>query len=116
VRELIVPYNYGKHRPGGETKDSEGVKWGIRQKNGSGCVYGYSAMPGYRTEKGKLKIVPEKRKDGQAIIYSYVYVHKGGHIIVNELNAAGLLSVKGNAERRRGIADSMKYDKKRKAA
>ena len=92
-------------------KISERVKWGIRRKMESGYVYGYSAMLGYRTEKGKLTIVPEEAEIVKRIFHSYVYEHKGCHTIANELNAAGLLSVQGKMWREDGVCRILKNDK-----
>ena len=92
-------------------KISERVKWGIRRKMESGYVYGYSAMLGYRTEKGKLTIVPEEAEIVKRTFHSYVYEHKGCHTIANELNAAGLLSVQGKMWREDGVCRILKNDK-----
>lgn len=92
-------------------KISERVKWGIRRKMESGYVYGYSAMLGFRTENGKLTIVPEEAEIVKRIFNSYVYEGKGCHTIANELNAAGLLSVKGKMWREDGVCRILKNDK-----
>ena len=92
-------------------KISERVKWGIRRKMESGYVYGYSAMLGFRTENGKLTIVPEETEIVKRIFNSYVYEGKGCHTIANELNAAGLLSVKGKMWREDGVCRILKNDK-----
>ena len=92
-------------------KISERVKWGIRRKMESGYVYGYSAMLGFRTENGKLTIVPEEAEIVKRIFNSYVYKGKGCHTIANELNAAGLLSVKGKMWREDGVCRILKNDK-----
>ncbi|MBP5433471.1 recombinase family protein [Ruminococcus sp.] len=92
-------------------KISERVKWGIRRKMESGYVYGYSAMLGYRTEKGKLTIVPEEAEIVKRIFHSYVSEHKGCHTIANELNAAGMLSVQGKMWREDGVCRILKNDK-----
>lgn len=92
-------------------KISERVKWGIRRKMESGYVYGYSAMLGFRTENGKLTIVPEEAEIVKRIFNSYVYEGKGCHTIANELNAAGLLSVKGKIWREDGVCRILKNDK-----
>ena len=76
-------------------KVSERVKWGIRRKKEEGWVYGYSRMLGYKTENGQLEIVPEETEVVRRIFHSYVYKGKGCHTIANELNAAGLFTVRG---------------------
>lgn len=92
-------------------KISERVKWGIRRKMESRYVYGYSAMLGFRTENGKLTIVPEEAEIVKRIFNSYVYEGKGCHTIANELNAAGFLSVKGKMWREDGVCRILKNDK-----
>lgn len=92
-------------------KVSERVKWGIRRKMEDGWVYGYSKMLGFRTENGVLVVVPEEAEIVKRIFHSYVYEGKGCHTIANELNAAGLLSVKGKMWREDGVCRILKNDK-----
>ena len=92
-------------------KISERVKWGIRRKMEEGWVYGYCAMLGYRTHDGKLEIVPEEAEIVRRIFHSYVYEGKGCHTIANELNAAGLLTVRGKMWREDGVCRILKNDK-----
>ena len=92
-------------------KISERVKWGIRRKMEDGWVYGYCAMLGYRTRDGKLEIVPEEAEIVKRIFHSYVYEGKGCHTIANELNAAGLLTVRGKMWREDGVCRILKNDK-----
>jgi len=92
-------------------KISERVKWGIRRKMENGWVYGYSSMLGYRTVDGKLEVVPEEAEIVKRIFHSYVYEGKGCHTIANDLNAAGLFSVKGQMWREDGVNRILKNDK-----
>ena len=92
-------------------KVSERVKWGIRRKMENGFVYGYSRMLGYRTNNGVLSIVPEEAEIVKRIFNSYVFEGKGCHTIANELNAAGLLTVKGKMWRKDGVNRILKNDK-----
>lgn len=92
-------------------KVSERVKWGIRRKMEEGWVYGYSRMLGYKTENGQLEIVPEEAEIVRRIFHSYVYEGKGCHVIANELNAAGLFTVKGKMWREDGVCRILKNDK-----
>ncbi|MBR3420828.1 MAG: recombinase family protein [Ruminococcus sp.] len=92
-------------------KISERVKWGIRRKMEDGWVYGYMEMLGFRTVNGKLEIVPEEAEIVKRIFHSYVYEGKGCHTIANELNAAGLLTVKGKMWREDGVCRILKNDK-----
>ena len=92
-------------------KISERVKWGIRRKMEDGWVYGRSEMLGYRTKNGKLEIVPEEVETVKRIFHSYVYEGKGCHTIANELNAAGLLTVKGKMWREDGVCRILKNEK-----
>ena len=92
-------------------KISERVKWGIRRKMEDGWVYGRSEMLGYRTKNGKLEIVPEEAETVKRIFHSYVYEGKGCHTIANELNAAGLLTVKGKMWREDGVCRILKNEK-----
>lgn len=92
-------------------KVSERVKWGIRRKMENGFVYGYSRMLGYRTHNGELTIVPEEAEIIKRIFHSYVYEGKGCYTIANELNAAGLLTVKGKMWREDGVNRILKNDK-----
>ena len=92
-------------------KISERVKWGIRRKMENGWVYGHSEMLGYRTHDGKLEIVPEEAEIVRRIFHSYVYEGKGCHTIANELNAAGLFTVKGKMWREDGVNRILKNDK-----
>ena len=92
-------------------KISERVKWGIRRKMENGWVYGYAEMLGFRTCKGRLEIVPEEAEIVRRIFHSYVYEGKGCHTIANELNAAGLLTVRGKMWREDGVCRILKNDK-----
>ncbi len=92
-------------------KISERVKWGIRRKMEEGWVYGYAEMLGFRTHDGKLEIVPEEAEIVRRIFHSYVYEGKGCHTIANELNAAGLLTVRGKMWREDGVCRILKNDK-----
>ena len=92
-------------------KISERVKWGIRRKMEEGWVYGHAEMLGYRTHDGKLEIVPEEAEIVRRIFHSYVYEGKGCHTIANELNAAGLFTVKGKMWREDGVNRILKNDK-----
>jgi hypothetical protein len=92
-------------------KVSERVKWGIRRKMEDGWVYGQSAMLGFRIENGKLTIIPEEAEVVRKIFNSYVYDKKGCHTIANELNAAGLLTVRGKMWREDGVIRILKNDK-----
>ena len=92
-------------------KISERVKWGIRRKMESGWVYGYSSMLGYKTIDGKLEIVPEEAEIVKRIFHSYVYEGKGCHTIANELNAAGLFTIKGKMWREDAVCRILKNDK-----
>ena len=92
-------------------KISERVKWGIRRKMEDGWVYGYCTMLGFRTVDGRLEIVPEEAEIVKRIFHSYVYEGKGCHTIANELNAAGLLTVRGKMWREDGVCRILKNDK-----
>lgn len=92
-------------------KISERVNWGIRRKMEEGWVYGYTEMLGFRTHDGKLEIVPEEAEIVRRIFHSYVYEGKGCHTIANELNAAGLLTVRGKMWREDGVCRILKNDK-----
>ena len=92
-------------------KISERVKWGMRRKMEDGYVLGHKDMLGYRTLNGTLTIVPEEAEIVKRIFYSYVYEGKGCHTIANELNAAGLLSVRGKMWREDGVCRILKNDK-----
>ncbi len=92
-------------------KISERVKWGIRRKMEEGWVYGYAEMLGFRTHDGKLEIVPEEAEIVRRIFHIYVYEGKGCHTIANELNAAGLLTVRGKMWREDGVCRILKNDK-----
>ncbi len=92
-------------------KVSERVKWGIQRKMEDGWVYGHSEMLGFRTVNGALEIIPEEAEIVKRIFNSYVYEGKGCHTIVNELNAAGLLSVRGKMWREDGVCRILKNDK-----
>ena len=92
-------------------KISERVKWGIRRKMENGWVYGFSEMFGYRIHKGEIEIEPSEAEVVKRIFHSYVYEGKGCHTIANELNAAGLLSVRGKMWREDGVCRILKNDK-----
>ena len=92
-------------------KISERVKWGIRRKMENGWVYGFSEMFGYRIHKGEIEIEPDEAEVVKRIFHSYVYEGKGCHTIANELNAAGLLSVRGKMWREDGVCRILKNDK-----
>ena len=92
-------------------KISERVKWGIRRKMEDGYVFGYQDMLGYRTSNGTLTIVPEEAEIVKRIFNSYVYEGKGCYTIANELNAAGLLTVRGKMWREDGVNRILKNDK-----
>ncbi|MBO6229908.1 MAG: recombinase family protein [Ruminiclostridium sp.] len=92
-------------------KISERVKWGIRRKMEDGWVYGFSEMFGYRIHKGEIEIEPKEAEVVKRIFHSYVYEGKGCHTIANELNAAGLLSVRGKMWREDGVCRILKNDK-----
>ena len=92
-------------------KISERVKWGMRRKMEDGYVLGHKDMLGYRTLNGTLTIVPEEAEIVKRIFNSYVYEGKGCHTIANELNAAGLLSVRGKMWREDGVNRILKNDK-----
>ena len=92
-------------------KTSERVKWGIKRKMEDGWVYGRKEMLGYRVENGELKIEPEEAEIVRKIFHSYVHENKGCHTIANDLNAAGLLTVKGKMWREDGVCRILKNDK-----
>ena len=92
-------------------KISERVKWGIRRKMENGWVYGYSSMLGYKLIDGKLEVVPEEAEIVKCIFHSYVYEGKGCHTIANELNAAGLFTIKGKMWREDAVCRILKNDK-----
>ena len=92
-------------------KISERDKWGIRRKMENGWVYGFSEMFGYRIHKGEIEIEPSEAEVVKRIFHSYVYEGKGCHTIANELNAAGLLSVRGKMWREDGVCRILKNDK-----
>lgn len=92
-------------------KISERVKWGIRRKMEDGWVYGLSEMLGCRIQNGQLVIVPKEADTVKRIFHSYVYEGKGCHTIANELNAAGLLTVKGKMWREDGACRILKNEK-----
>ena len=92
-------------------KISERVKWGMRRKMEDGYVLGYHNMLGFRTTDGTLTIVPEEAEIVKRIFNSYVYDGKGCHTIANELNAAGLLTVRGKMWRENGVIRVLKNDK-----
>lgn len=74
-------------------------------------MYGYAKMLGFRTHDGKLEIVPEEAEIVRRIFHSYVYEGKGCHTIANELNASGLLTVRGKMWREDGVCRILKNDK-----
>lgn len=92
-------------------KVSERVKWGIRRKMENGFVYGYSHMLGYKTENGKLMIIPEEAELIKMIFHKYVFEGKGSSVIANELNAAGYTSVRGAIFRQDSIIRILKNEK-----
>lgn len=92
-------------------KISERVKWGIRRKMENGFVYGYSHMLGYRTEDGKLTVIPEEAELVRLIFHKYVFEGKGSSIIANELNASGYTSVRGAIFRQDSIIRILKNEK-----
>ena len=92
-------------------KVSERVKWGIRRKMENGFVYGYSHMLGYKTENGKLMIIPEEAELVKMIFHKYVFEGKGSSVIANELNAAGYTSVRGAIFRQDSIIRILKNEK-----
>lgn len=68
-------------------------------------------MLGFRTANGKLEIVPVEAEIVRRIFHSYVYEGKGCHVIANELNTAGLFTVRGKMWREDGVCRILKNDK-----
>lgn len=92
-------------------KISERVKWGIRRKMEDGFAYGKSHLLGYRINKGVLEVIPEEAELVKLIFHKYVNEGKGSSTISNELNAAGLFTIKGKMWREDGVNRILKNDK-----